>query len=107
MSEAAHRAHVLHGLHKWIHEMDPLAKQKSPVIAFVMGFLFGCFGVGLYLWSWKDFFFSLLVVVLFVLLFLPTGPFEAFALPIGFLVVGCYAAYRASCSNERLLGHGH
>jgi hypothetical protein len=100
MSEAAHRAHALEALHKWIHEMEPLGSRKNPFIAFAMGFLFGCLGVGLYLWSWKDFFYSLLVIIVFVVLFLPTGPFEALAIPIGFTVVGAYAAYRAHCSNS-------
>jgi len=45
----------------------PDVDDKSPVLAGIVGFLFGGLGLGLYFWSWKDFVYPLLIFALVVI----------------------------------------
>ncbi len=85
-----------------LQEMRPLKQKKSPVIAFILGFLLQGIGVGLYLESWKDFFACVGIFVLFFGILLPTVVGEAFLLPVAALFCGIYGAWRASSSNQKI-----
>ena len=71
----------------------PMAQRRSPVAAFVIAFLFGFLGYGIYTGDWKAAFW--LLVTSFILFFILPG--------IGLLVAGCIcgglAAHRVSESN--------
>lgn len=48
-------AHVAHGIHALLADLPPIREKKNPLVAGVLGFLFGGIGLGLYFGSWKDF----------------------------------------------------
>jgi|CXWL01.1.fsa_nt_gi hypothetical protein len=74
--------------------MPPVGKGKNPLVGFALGFLFGPFGVGLYLQSFGDFFVTLAIVLggTFV-----TGGVAA---PILWVTSGAWAYVRIKNSNN-------
>ena len=74
--------------------MPPVAKGKNPLVGFAMGFLFGPFGVGLYLKSWGDFFLTLTIVLVGTFV---TGGVAA---PVLWCVSGAWAYKRIHDSNK-------
>jgi hypothetical protein len=74
--------------------MPPVAKGKNPLVGFALGFLFGPFGVGLYLQSFGDFFFTLAVVI--------AGTFATggVAAPVLWCICGAWAYKRISNTNN-------
>jgi hypothetical protein len=102
MGHQAHLGHVLKHAAEAVDEMKPLNSAKNAWAAFFIGLFFGFIGVGLYLNSLKDFFFSFFLFLVIVLLFLPTGVGEAFGVPLGWLAAAVYGAYRVHSSNQRL-----
>lgn len=72
--------HYPHLIQKLLEDLPPLRQKKNPVIAGILGFLFGGLGIGLYFQSWKDGIY--LVIVFFLLSILlahlvVVGPFLA------------------------------
>lgn len=62
--------------------------MKSPAISAILGLLFGAFGVGIYLQSWKIFFICFAIQL--VILFIPVPPLNfaaswAFAAIFGYI----------------------
>ena len=90
--------HAVHQAHKVVEQLEPLAEEKNPLVAFLLGVFFGALGVGIYFRSWKDFF-----VCFFLFVFLTLAIPGLGALP-GWLFAAFYGAYRAHSSNERRLG---
>jgi len=92
--------HFLHVATHIVKDLGPLSKKKNPLIAFCLGFCFGAFGIGLYLWSWKDFGICIALGVMLTLALYPTGPGMLLGIPGEFLLSACYGAYRVTTSNE-------
>ena len=46
----------------------PYIEGKNPIIAFIVGFLFGGIGLGLYFQSWKDFLYPLILFLVSVII---------------------------------------
>jgi hypothetical protein len=99
---AAHAGHAIKLAFERVKELEPLNSEKSVVAAFLAGFFFSFFGVGLYLNSWKDFFISLELFLGIFLVFLPTVAGEVLGVPTAWIFSAVYAAYRVHTSNERL-----
>ena len=72
--------------------MDDLPPHtgKSPVLACILGLLFGCIGIGLYLGRWSDFFMCLGIQIALALI--PAPPFDII---LAAIAAGVYGAYRA------------
>lgn len=98
--------HALKHTAEMLGKLKPLKQKKSPLIAFIFGFLLQGIGVGLYLQSWKDFFICVGVFVLLFGILFPTLIGEAFLIPAAALFCGLYGAWRATSSNEKLAGGG-
>lgn len=90
-----HAGHAAHQAHQAIESLAPLASEKHPAVAFLLGLFFGAIGVAIYFRSWKDFF-----VCLGVFLFLSIMIPAVGAVP-GWLFAAVYGAFRAHSSNER------
>jgi len=103
-NEWGHAGHAAKHIGEKLAKMRPLAKRKSPAVAFVAGLLFQGLGVGLYLGSWKDFFVCVGVFTLFFGVLLPTVVGEAWLFPAAALFCAVYGAWRANDSNEKLEG---
>jgi hypothetical protein len=56
-------AHVAHGIHALLADLPPIREKKNPLVAGVLGFLFGGIGLGLYFGSWKDFLYPILTLL--------------------------------------------
>lgn len=93
-----HGIHAAHEAQKVVQQLEPLAAEKNPIVAFLLGMFFGALGVGIYFKSWKDFFVCFFLFIFLTVLIPGLG-----ALP-GWLFAGFYGAYRAHSSNERRLG---
>lgn len=74
----------------------PLKWRKNPYLAFILGFIFGIFGIGLYLWSLRDFFYALLMLIGFGIVFPGVG------LIPGWMFLGVYGFMRVYYSNKKL-----
>lgn len=74
--------------------MKPV-RDRSPLVAFFAGFLFGPFGVGLYLRSWGDFIVSLGLVVLGTMMTAGLGA------PFFWVLCGVWGAARAAGPRNR------
>jgi hypothetical protein len=74
-----------------------LKTPKSPVIAFIMGFMFGPVGVGLYLGSFYD------VAVPMGILVVVTLCSGGIAAPIGWTFSGLWGAIRAHATKQQPL----
>lgn len=86
----------VHQVHAVMHTLKPLHAKKSPGLAFVLGFLFGPIGIGIYFRRFSDFLFcTLLLISLGVII-------PGLGLVPGWLFSGFYGFYRAETSNERL-----
>lgn len=81
-------------------KMPPVAAGKSAIVAFFAGFLFGPFGVGLYLRSWSDF------IVLFGLIFLGSFMTVGVGAPVFWMLCGAWGAARVNRSNKHLESGG-
>lgn len=93
MSGNLHNAnHLAHA----VQHAPPLKEKKSPLVAFVLGFLFGPFGVGIYTRSWMDFFVCLVAVLCITV---GTGGCAAL---FAWCLAGAYGALRVHFSNEKL-----
>jgi hypothetical protein len=79
---------------KQLHNLPPLARKKSPVLAFVLAFFFGCIGYGLYTRDWWGA--AFLALAMLGITFVLPG--------LGWLLVllfgACLAAYRINKSNS-------
>jgi hypothetical protein len=65
---------------KIIEDLPPIPEKKNPVIAGILGFLFGGIELGLYFQTWKDFLYPVIVFVMLSILLAPlvvVGPFFA------------------------------
>jgi hypothetical protein len=80
---------------KSISEMPALPETKNPVIAGVLGFVFGAIGVGLYFRSWSDFFVCLVAFVVLTVAIPGLG-----AIPGWWFAAG-YGVFRAISSNQK------
>lgn len=74
--------------------LAPVSRGKSPPVAFLMGFLFGPIGVGLYLRSFTDFAVSGAMVVAGSMLTVGIGA------PLFWCLCGLWAAVRVANSNS-------
>lgn len=81
---------------KFVKGLDPFNERKSPVIAFVLGLLFGALGVAIYFSSWRDFFICLGLFIGASIMLPGIGSI------LGWVFAPCYGAYRAQTSNENL-----
>jgi len=77
-------------------KMPTLKAKKNPVVALVVGCLFGAIGVGIYFESFLDFLVPLVVFIVATLAGLGLG-----AVP-GWLFAGFWGMARALDSNKRL-----
>jgi Kef-type K+ transport system membrane component KefB len=93
-----HGVHVAHQAQQAVENLEPLAEEKNPIVAFFLGVFFGALGVSIYFKSVKDFFVCLFVFILLTVMIPGLG-----AVP-GWLFAGFYGAYRAHSSNERRRG---
>jgi hypothetical protein len=74
--------------------MHKVGVGKSPLVAFVAGFLFGPFGLGLYLRSWADCFIPLTLIII-------GSVFTAgIATPLLWMLCGAWGWVRVSNSNK-------
>lgn len=79
--------------------MPRVGAGKNPLAGFALGFLFGPFGVGLYLGSFADFAITLFLVIV-------GSVFTAgIAAPVLWCLCGAWAAVRIKNSNQALGGH--
>jgi len=78
-----------------LDKLDVLKSKKDPVIACIVGLLFGSIGIGIYLQSLTDFLIPLLCFVALTILIPGVG-----AIP-GWLCAGLYGYFRVVNSNER------
>ncbi len=86
--------HAVGTAFKQSKSMTPVGIGKNPLVGFAMGFLFGPFGVGLYLKSVGDFVITLCIVLAGT--FLTVGV----AAPILWVLCGAWAFVRISNSNS-------
>jgi len=70
--------------------------RKNPIVAFFVGALFGAPGIGLYFWSWGDFFLCSGVYLFFIIGSIPTIVGMPIAVLLGGLFSGIYGVWRAS-----------
>lgn len=92
MSNVAFSGAVRH-VFKQSKTMPPVASGRNPLVGFAMGFLFGPFGVGLYLKSFGDFFLTLALVLG------GTVVSGGVAAPVLWCVCGAWAFVRIRDSN--------
>jgi len=90
-----HGIHAAHQAHQFVEQLAPLAKEKNPLVAFLLGLFFGALGIGIYFKSWKDFFVCLFLFIFLIVMIPGLG-----GVP-GWLFAAFYGAYRAHLSNER------
>jgi predicted PurR-regulated permease PerM len=78
-----------------LDKLPVLNSRKEPVVACIVGIVFGFIGVGIYLWSFTDFLIPLLflIVLSIIIPFFGTVP--------GWIFAGLYAYFRVVNSNER------
>ena len=79
--------HIAHGIKELVSHLPPLRTRKNPVIAGLLGFLFGGVGLGLYLGTWSDFFVPILVFMGLSFIFPVLGTLAAIAFATGWGVV--------------------
>jgi hypothetical protein len=73
-----------------IDNLDPLEEKKSPVVAAILGFFCGGFGLGIYFRSLKDFIVLLAIWIVIALVAIPT--YET--LDILGCIFSCFYGYR-------------
>jgi hypothetical protein len=95
-----HRAHMAHTMLDEMKGMGPLGARKNAWAAFTIGFLFGAPGLGLYFWSWKEFFYSLIANAVGLALMVPTFGLSWW---VGALALAIYGARRVVVSNQHFL----
>lgn len=59
----SHNHAVAHGIKGLLENLPPIKEKKNPLIAGVLGFLFGGIGLGLYFRTWQDFVFPVLIFI--------------------------------------------
>lgn len=96
MSNNHHAGHAAKLGAEVVKQLDPLHERKSPVLAFILGLLFGALGVAIYFKSIKDFFICMGMFIVASLL-LP-----GFGILLGWFFSPVYGAWRAHTSNEKL-----
>ena len=82
--------HYPHYIQKLWEDLPRLRTKKSPLIAGILGFLFGGIGIGLYFQSWKDAAYLIVIFIMLSLLLSPlviVGPFLALCFASGWGVV--------------------
>lgn len=79
---------------KYAESLPPVGRGKSPIVAAIVGLLFGAPGIGLYLRSWSDFF---ILMALFVFGTIFTGGVAA---PICWAIAGAWGARRVMLANR-------
>lgn len=83
-----------------LNKLPVLGRRKIPSLAFVIGFLFGGVGLGLYFRPFIDFLAP--IVLMLTLSLAGYGVAEEGAIFIGAFMAGIYGAFRAADSNDRL-----
>jgi len=86
--------HVVGRAFRDAKQLPPKGRGKSAVLAFVLGVLFGPFGVGLYLESWADFFIPFLLVVAGSVMTVGVGA------PVFWMLCGAWGAWRVALANK-------
>ncbi len=89
-----HFVHAASHLFKHSKTMPSVGSGKSPLLAFIMGFVFGPLGVGLYLRSPLDGFLSLCMVLIGAFLTVGIGA------PVFWCLCGAWAAVRVHNANK-------
>lgn len=79
-----------------VDRMPTIQTRKSPVLAFVIGCLFGCIGTGIYFRTFLDFFVPFVVFLVLAIAGVGIG-----AIP-GWLFAGVWGLFRALDANRRL-----
>jgi hypothetical protein len=79
-------------------KLPALRKDKSPGMAAVLGFLFGGVGLGLYLWSFIDFLFPVVIVIAVSVAASSLASHSGYL--IGAVIAGFYGYFRVQASNE-------
>ncbi|MBX9736755.1 MAG: hypothetical protein K2X32_07500 [Phycisphaerales bacterium] len=87
--------HLVQHAFKHSETMPPVKRGKNPFVGFLLGFVFGPIGVGVYLGSVTDFAMSLGMVIIGSLV---TGGIAA---PVLWTVCGVWAAVRIRNSNTK------
>jgi hypothetical protein len=87
-------AHAVGTTFKQSKSMPPVGHGKNPIIGFAMGFLFGPFGVGLYLKSVGDFVITLGIVLA------GSALTVGVVAPLLWMLCGAWAFVRISNSNQ-------
>lgn len=86
-------AHVVKHAFEHSKDMPSVGPGKNALVAFAAGFLFGPFGVGIYLRSAGDFFITLTLVILGSVMT------AGIAAPVLWMLCGAWAAVRVKNSN--------
>lgn len=90
--------HVVGTAFKQSRSMAPVGSGRSAIVAFFAGFLFGPFGVGIYLKSFADF------IVLMGLVLLGSVFTVGVAAPVLWVLCGAWGATRVNQANKALPG---
>jgi len=88
--------HYPHWIQKLIEDLPPLKVKKNPLLAGILGFLFGGLGIGLYFQSWKD---GVYLVVVFLMLSFLLAPLVVVGPLIALLFAGVWGFARAANSG--------
>lgn len=88
-----HFGHSVAHAFRDMDRMPAVGEGKSAFLAFVLGVLFGPFGVGIYLKSWMDFFVLLAIVVFGAMFTVGIGA------PVFWIVCGVWGAVRVAKAN--------
>lgn len=89
--------HFPHFIQRLLEDLPPIREKKNPVVAGVLGFLFGGIGLGLYFQSWKDFVYPVIVFFMLSVLLSPlivVGPF------LGLVFASLWGVVRAVDSGK-------
>jgi hypothetical protein len=92
----------MNGSFPLVSKLPPLKRRKNPVVAALVGFMFGSVGLGIYLRSLVDFVAPLVVFVMLVVMNQATVA----GWLVGALIAGAYGFCRTLDSNERLAPNG-
>ena len=67
----------IHGMKALLEDLPPIKEEKNPLIAGILGLLFGGVGLGLYFQSWKDFLYPILIMIILSILIPGLGTIAA------------------------------
>jgi len=87
----------MNGSFPLVSKLPPLKRRTNPVVAALVGFMFGSIGLGIYFRSVLDFVAPLVVIVMLVVTNQATGA----GWLVGALITGAYGFCRTLDSNDR------